>query len=113
MKSRLSLLLFLLPILSTAQISPELFQDLKYRNLGAFRIGAWVSDIAVPENQNITLFVLIEHSPKKFLFENKEHDFPQRISYEFHKDGRMTAAIEGNVKGEIKLREFSFKIVDN
>jgi len=69
--------------------------------------------VAVPKNQNITLFALIEHSPKKFLFENNEHDFPQKISYEFHKDGKMTTAIEGNVNGAIKRREFSFKIVEN
>ena len=68
--------------------------------------------VAIPKNQNPTLFVLIEHSPKKFLFENKEHDFPQNISYEFHKDGRMTAAIQGEVNGEIKRKEFSFKIVE-
>jgi hypothetical protein len=69
--------------------------------------------VAVPENQSITLFALTEHSPKKFLFENQEHDFPQKISYEFHKDGSMTAAIEGEVNGEIKRREFTFKIVEN
>ena len=69
--------------------------------------------VAVPKNQNIALFALIEHSPKKLLFENMEHDFPQKISYEFHKDGRMTAAIQGDVNGEIKRKEFSFKIVEN
>ena len=67
--------------------------------------------IAIPDNQNITRFLLIEHSPKKFIFENKEHDFPQRIIYEFHKDGKMTAAIEGIVNGETKRREFSFTII--
>lgn len=30
-------------------IKPELFKDLEYRNLGAFRTGAWIADIAVPE----------------------------------------------------------------
>ena len=69
--------------------------------------------VAVPKNQNIALFALIEHSPKKLLFENMEHDFPQKISYEFHKDGRMTAAIQGDVNGEIKRKEFSFKLVEN
>ncbi len=29
-------------------IKPELFKDLEYRNLGAFRTGAWIADIAVP-----------------------------------------------------------------
>lgn len=69
--------------------------------------------IAMPSNQNITLYALIEHSPKKLIFENKEHDFPQRISYEFHKGGKMTAVVEGNVGGGIKRKEISFKVVEN
>ena len=68
--------------------------------------------VAVPNGQNITLFALIEYSPKKFVFENKEHDFPQRIIYEFHKDGKLTAAIEGDVDGELKRKEFSFISVE-
>lgn len=67
--------------------------------------------VAIPFEQSITLFALVEHLPQKFIFENKEHDFPQRVVYEFHKDGRMTAAIEGTVNGEIKRKEFSFTIV--
>jgi hypothetical protein len=67
--------------------------------------------IAIPSEQSITLFALVEHLPKKFIFENKEHDFPQRIIYEFHKGGKLTSAIEGNVNGEIKRREFNFIIV--
>jgi len=72
--------------------------------------GQWAY-VAIPRDQNITLFALIEHTPKKFVFENKEHDFPQRIIYEFHKGGKLTAAIEGTVNGEIKRREFSFTIL--
>jgi len=68
--------------------------------------------VAVPEGQSITLFALVEYTPKKFIFENKEHDFPKRIIYEFHKDGKLTAAIEGDVNGEMKRKEFSFKIVE-
>lgn len=68
--------------------------------------------VAVPEGQNITLFALVEYSPKIFTFENKEHDFPQRIIYEFHKDGKLTAAIEGTVNGESKRKEFSFTFVE-
>ena len=69
--------------------------------------------IAVTANEDITLFALVEHSPKKLIFENKEHDFPQRIIYEFHKDGKLTAAIEGNVNGGLKRKEFSFILVDD
>jgi len=69
--------------------------------------------VAVPEKQNITLFALVDYTPKKFVFENKEHDFPQKIIYEFHKDGKMTASIEGDVNGEMKRKEFSFIIVED
>jgi hypothetical protein len=34
---------------SQNSIKPELFKELEYRNLGAFRTGAWIADIAVPE----------------------------------------------------------------
>jgi hypothetical protein len=68
--------------------------------------------IAIPNNQDITRFILIEHSPKKFTFENKDHDFPQRIIYEFHKDGKLTAVLEGDIKGELKRKEFSFHLVE-
>jgi hypothetical protein len=68
--------------------------------------------VAVPEGQNISLFALVEYTPKKFIFENKEHDFPNRISYEFHKGGKLTAAIEGEVDGEFKRIEFSFMLIE-
>jgi hypothetical protein len=68
--------------------------------------------VAVPKGQNIALFALIVYSRKKFVFENKEHDFPQRIIYEFHKDGKLTAAIEGDVNGKLKRKEFSFILVE-
>lgn len=45
-----SLLLLTSFTLLPAQISSGLFKELEYRNIGAFRTGAWVSDVAVPEN---------------------------------------------------------------
>jgi len=69
--------------------------------------------VAVPEGQNISLFALVEYTPKKFTFENNEHDFPQRIIYEFHKGGKLTAAIEGEVDGEFKRKEFSFMLIED
>ena len=68
--------------------------------------------VAIPKNQIMTLFPLVESNPKKFIFENKEHDFPQRIIYEFHKGGELTAAIEGEVNGKFKRVEFLFKLVE-
>ena len=34
----------------SGQVSPDLFREFTYRNHGAFRTGAWIADIAVPEN---------------------------------------------------------------
>jgi hypothetical protein len=64
--------------------------------------------VAIPKSQTITLFALTEYSESKFIFENKEHDFPQRIIYEFTADGKLNAAIEGMMDGEFMRREFTF-----
>lgn len=64
--------------------------------------------IALPVNQTITLFALTEYSESKFIFENKEHDYPQRIIYEFTADGQLNAATEGIIEGELMRRDFSF-----
>jgi photosystem II stability/assembly factor-like uncharacterized protein len=47
-----ALLLLISPSRAAAQAAPseELFKDFIYRNLGPFRAGAWIGDIAVPEN---------------------------------------------------------------
>lgn len=52
MKSLLSfpVLLFLSMGLTAQTVNPEFFDAFQYRNLGAFRTGCWVADIAVPEN---------------------------------------------------------------
>ena len=64
--------------------------------------------VALPVNQTITLFALTEYSESKFIFENEEHDFPQRVIYEFTADGKLNAAIEGMLDGELMRRDFSF-----
>ena len=64
--------------------------------------------VALPVNQTITLFALSEYSENKFLFENKEHDYPQKIIYEFTADGKLNAATEGIIEGELMRRDFNF-----
>lgn len=46
------LAIILVPFILNAQedVRKELFKNLIYRNLGPFRAGAWIGDIAVPEN---------------------------------------------------------------
>jgi len=64
--------------------------------------------VALPVNQTITLFALSEYSESKFIFENEEHDYPQKIIYEFTADGKLNAATEGIIEGELMRREFNF-----
>ena len=64
--------------------------------------------VALPVNQTITLFALSEYSENKFTFENKEHDYPQKIIYEFTADANLNAATEGIIEGELIRRDFNF-----
>ena len=64
--------------------------------------------VALPVSQTITLFALSEYSENKFIFENKEHDYPQKIIYEFTADGKLNAATEGIIEGELMRRDFNF-----
>ena len=57
-------------------------------------------------------FRLIQKSNDKFIFENKEHDFPTTIMYEFKNDSTLTSAISGKIKGEEKGMEFFYKKVN-
>jgi hypothetical protein len=69
--------------------------------------------VAIPANQKITLFALKEYSENNFIFENEEHNYPQRIIYEFISDGKLKAVIEGLLDGELMRREFNFKRIHN
>ena len=64
--------------------------------------------VALPVSQTITLFALSEYSANKFIFENKEHDYPQKIIYEFTADGKLNAATEGIIEGQLMKRDFNF-----
>lgn len=64
--------------------------------------------VAIPINQTITLFALTSFSGNKFIFENGEHDFPQRVIYEFVSDTQLNARVEGMIEGELMSRDFTF-----
>lgn len=52
-----------------------------------------------------TLFVMIKSEANEVIFENKEHDFPQRIGYKITKNGQFVAWIEGTYNGEFSKEE--------
>ncbi len=51
------------------------------------------------ENNDETAFRLISSKPDEVIFENKEHDFPQRVIYK-PQGSKMTGRIEGNNNGK-------------
>ena len=68
--------------------------------------------IPVVKNQNEgkpVIFTLVDSSAGRFVFENKMHDFPQRIVYQPVSNDSLLAWIEGDDKGNFRKEEFRFK----
>ena len=57
------------------------------------------------ENAEDTAFKLIRSTLNEVVFENKDHDFPQRVIYKLQGD-KMTGRIEGNNSGEFMYFDF-------
>jgi hypothetical protein len=64
---------------------------------------------ASPNGKPATPFRAVEIVGQRVVFENKEHDFPQRIIYWLASDGRLHARIEGTIKGKLESREWVWK----
>ncbi|MFC2088300.1 DUF6265 family protein [Calditrichota bacterium] len=67
-----------------------------------------ISYFASPKGKEATEFPLIEMSANKVTFENKEHDFPQRIIYALKNETTLWVRIEGIVSGELKFQEWNW-----
>ena len=68
--------------------------------------------IPTVNNQNngqAVSFKLISNTNGEYVFENKEHDFPQRIIYKNPANDSLYARIEGTSKGKFHKEEFSMK----
>jgi Domain of unknown function (DUF6265) len=61
---------------------------------------------AQPSGRPATKFSMLSLSETQVIFENLDHDFPQRVIYEFHPPSSLHASIEGMRKGELKRVEF-------
>lgn len=81
---------------------------LMYEDLRIQQFGAYWAYIPMINNGAPTMFVMIESKDNSVVFENKEHDFPQRIIYT-RKEGIMTGRIEGNYKGQFSKEETPMK----
>lgn len=68
--------------------------------------------VPVVSNQNLGMpvtFDEISFSDTMVIFENKGHDFPQRIAYIKKSDNSMLAYIEGKVDGVVQRMEFPYE----
>ncbi len=64
---------------------------------------------AKPSGQEPASFKLTRGGRREAVFENPEHDFPQKIVYRLEDDGSLSAGIEGEVKGKRRSLTFNMK----
>ena len=67
--------------------------------------------IAEPNGGKAVSFKLVKVNDSQAIFENPEHDFPQRIVYQRTIDGSILASLEGTESGKAKRVEFAMKRV--
>jgi hypothetical protein len=72
----------------------------------------WTGLIASPYGEDATRFEMTAISPDEVVFENAEHDFPQRISYRSVTKDKLLGRIEGLVDGDAKVAEFPMTRID-
>jgi len=62
---------------------------------------------AHPSGQPSAVFLSREITDSSVVFENAEHDFPQRVGYRRSESG-VAAWIEGTVKGQMRRIDFAY-----
>ena len=62
--------------------------------------------IAKPSGQPEASFKMIKGGANEVVFENPQHDFPQRVIYRRQSDGSLLGRIEGVSKGKEKSVDF-------
>ncbi len=62
--------------------------------------------IAMPSGQRTTVFPLLRLGQTEAVFENPQHDYPQRIVYQLEGGTRLRARIEGMHRGAPRVIEF-------
>lgn len=68
-----------------------------------------VSYFASPNAAPPTEFKAIELTSTKAVFENRAHDFPQRVIYAKNADGTLAARIEGTINGKLVSETWHYR----
>ena len=64
---------------------------------------------ASPKGRPAVPFRMKDSQDKRVVFENAEHDFPQRIIYWLSADGSLHAKIEGTLQGKPAAEEWTWR----
>jgi len=70
-----------------------------------------INYIANPSGQQEARFRLVGLAGTKVVFENLQHDYPQRIIYELVSPDSLSARIEGTIDGKTKESGFPYRRV--
>ncbi|HWM28264.1 MAG TPA: DUF6265 family protein, partial [Woeseiaceae bacterium] len=64
---------------------------------------------ALPSGQQMATFAMLRQSGNEVVFENLQHDFPQRVIYRLTPEGMLVGRIEGTVNGDSRSVDFPMK----
>lgn len=65
--------------------------------------------IAAPSGQSATSFLMVSVTDREVIFENPDHDFPQRVIYRLMSDEKLIGRIEGTVDGMDRALDFPMR----
>ena len=68
--------------------------------------------IASPSGQSTASFSMLSLSDREVIFENPDHEFPQRIIYRLMSDEDLLGRIEGTIDGKERAVDFPMKRID-
>lgn len=68
--------------------------------------GGRLAYVAYPSGQRSAIFPLLRIGDTEVVFENPQHDFPQRVAYRLDGPSRLVARIEGVRGGSPRVIEF-------
>lgn len=64
---------------------------------------------SIPSGQTQASFKLVKFETQKVVFENPQHDFPQKIIYQLDKNGNLEASIEGQYQGAFQKVDYPMR----
>jgi hypothetical protein len=73
--------------------------------------GGTLAFVAHPSGQKSAAFPLLRISDDEVVFENAQHDFPQRVAYRREGDSKLAARIEGMRNGSPRVIGFPMERV--